>query len=64
VDGSKRALLIKGIEVGSYARSIIPPEIRAADSGDRFSPLELASLLHEKTPQLAIRVRTEAGREA
>lgn len=63
-DEFKRALLTEAIKDGSYARSIVPLEVRAAEAaGERFFPLELASLVHEESSQLAIRVRNEAVRE-
>ncbi|PPF31250.1 toxin component of a toxin/antitoxin system [Rathayibacter sp. AY1A3] len=62
-DEFKRALLTEAIRDGSYDRAIMPPEIRAAEAaGERFFPLELASLVHEESSQLAIRVRNDAVR--
>ncbi|MCJ1705497.1 zeta toxin family protein [Rathayibacter sp. VKM Ac-2926] len=58
------ALLSEAMKDGSYHRSIVPPEVRAAEAaGERFFPLELASLVHEESTQLAIRVRNDAVRE-
>ncbi|WP_230674229.1 zeta toxin family protein [Rathayibacter sp. Leaf248] len=63
-DEFKRALLTEAIKDGSYDRAIMPPEVRAAEAaGERFFPLELASLVHEESSQLAIRVRNEAVRD-
>ncbi|PPG50967.1 toxin component of a toxin/antitoxin system [Rathayibacter sp. AY1G1] len=62
-DEFKRALLTEAIKDGSYDRAM-PPEVRAAEAaGERFFPLELASLVHEESSQLAIRVRNEAVRD-
>ncbi|WP_260303364.1 zeta toxin family protein [Rathayibacter sp. PhB127] len=58
------ALLSEAMKDGSYHRSIVPPEVIAAEAaGERFFPLELASLVHEESSQLAIRVRNDAVRE-
>jgi predicted ABC-type ATPase len=63
-DEFKRALLITAIKDGSYDRAILPPEVRAAETvGERFYPLELASLVHEESSQLATRLRDEAIRD-
>ncbi|PPG37859.1 toxin component of a toxin/antitoxin system [Rathayibacter sp. AY2B5] len=63
-DEFKRALLTEAIKDGSYDRAIMPSEVRAAEAaGERFFPLELASLVHEESSQLAIRVRNEAVRD-
>ena len=63
-DEFKRALLITAIKDGSYERTILPPEVRAAETaGERFYPLELASLVHEESSLLATRLRDEAIRD-
>lgn len=63
-DEFKRALLITAIKDGSYDRTILPPEVRAAETaGERFYPLELASLVHEESSLLATRLRDEAIRD-
>ena len=60
----KRALLTEAIKDGSYDRAIIPSEVRAAEAaGERFIPLELASLVHEESSILALQLRSEAVRD-
>jgi len=63
-DAFKRALLTDAIKDGSYDRAIVPPGVRAAEAaGERFFPLELASLVHEESSILALQLRSEAVRD-
>lgn len=63
-DEFKRALLTEAIKDGSYDHAIIPSEVRAAEAaGERFFPLELASLVHEESSILALQLRSEAVRD-
>lgn len=63
-DEFKRALLTEAIKDGSYDRAILPPEVRAAEAaGERFFPLELASLVHEESSFLATQLRDAAMRD-
>lgn len=63
-DEFKRALLTEAIKDGSYDRAILPPEVRAAEAaGEKFFPLELASLVHEESSLLATELRQVAMRE-
>ncbi|WP_431030906.1 zeta toxin family protein [Plantibacter sp. RU18] len=63
-DEFKQSLLREAQRDGSYESMIKPPEIRAREVvGERFFPLELASLVHEESSILAGRLRTEAVSE-
>jgi len=63
-DEFKRALLTEAIKDGSYDRAILPPEVRAAEAaGEKFFPLELASLVHEESSFLATQLRDMAMRD-
>jgi chloramphenicol 3-O-phosphotransferase len=59
-DHFKEALLADAVRTGWY-EELVPPAVRAAEvDGDRFFPLELASLVHEESSRLAARARVEA----
>ncbi|PPF14682.1 toxin component of a toxin/antitoxin system [Rathayibacter sp. AY1D1] len=63
-DEFKRALLTEAIKDGTYDSTILPPEVRAAEAaGEKFFPLELASLVHEESSILAIQLRDAAIRD-
>lgn len=63
-DEFKRALLTEAIKDGSYDRAILPPEVRSAEAaGEKFFPLELASLVHEESSLLATQLRAAAMRD-
>lgn len=63
-DKFKVALLRQAQQDGSYETKIKPPEIRdREEAGEKFFPLELASLVHEESSMLAGRLRAEAIRE-
>ncbi|WP_281254920.1 zeta toxin family protein [Serinibacter salmoneus] len=60
-DEFKAALLHEALRDGSYARVLVPPEVRAAgEAGEPFYPMELASLVHEESSMLAASARREA----
>ena len=60
-DRFKNALLREALRDGSYDTWLKPPAIRELeDAGERFFPLELASLVHEKSSMLAVRLRHES----
>ena len=62
-DDFKELLLQVAIEDGSYESWLKPPEVREREeAGERFYPLELASLVHEESSRLAARLRAEAMR--
>lgn len=57
-DEFKRLLLQEALGDGTYERLIVPAEV--AGAGERFYPMELASLVHEESSLLAARLRDEA----
>lgn len=60
-DEFKAALLEQAIVDGSYEDFIKRPEIHEREAaGERFYPMELASLVHEESSMLASRMRREA----
>jgi len=60
-DDFKARLLDAAIQDGSYMTSIVPQEIREAMAdGERFYPLELASLVHEESSLLVRAARADA----
>lgn len=60
-DRFKNALLQEALRDGSYDAWLKPPEIRELEgAGERFFPLELASLVHEESSMLAVRLRHES----
>lgn len=62
-DEFKHALLTQAIADGTYDTKIVPDIVRQAqEAGERFAPLELASLVHEESSLLAARARTAALR--
>ena len=63
-DEFKHALLRQAQQDGTYESKIKPPEIRDRETaGEKFFPLELASLVHEESSMLAGRLRAESIRE-
>lgn len=59
-DEFKKLLLREAMADGSYEEWIKPPEVRdLEEQGERFYPLELASLVHEESSMLARSLRTE-----
>lgn len=60
-DEFKRSLLREAQADGSYDQWLIPAAIREREAqGERFYPLELASLVHEESSYLAQRLREDA----
>lgn len=60
-DDFKRALLREAQTDGSYDSWLVPPAIRDLErEGERFFPLELASLVHEESSYLAKELRADA----
>lgn len=61
-DEFKAALLNHALRDGSYENSIKPDAIKTLESqtGEKFYPMELASLVHEESSMLARTMRTEA----
>lgn len=60
-DEFKRALLIEALADGSYDQWLMPDAIREREAqGERFFPLELASLVHEESSLLGKRLRADA----
>ncbi|NTW39883.1 MAG: AAA family ATPase [Cellulomonadaceae bacterium] len=60
-DEFKRALLEEAVADGSYEQWIKPDAVKERErQGERFFPLELASLVHEESSLLATRLRREA----
>ena len=60
-DEFKRALLLAAVDDGSYELSIKPDVIKERESaGERFYPLELASLVHEESSMLAKQLLSQA----
>lgn len=63
-DEFKRALLHEAVRDGSYESWIKPEEVADLErAGERFFPLELASLVHEESSRLAKKLRDEAIEE-
>lgn len=62
-DEFKRALLERAHRDGSYEGWLVPDEVRELEAaGERFYPLELASLVHEESSYLAGALRDDAMR--
>lgn len=60
-DEFKRSLLREALADGSYDQWLMPDTIRAHEAeGERFYPLELASLVHEESSYLAKQLRADA----
>lgn len=60
-DDFKRLLLAEAKTDGSYETWIVPDAVRQLeDAGERFFPLELASLVHEESSYLAKALRLDA----
>lgn len=60
-DEFKRSLLREAQADGSYESWLMPEAIRAREAaGERFYPLELASLVHEESSYLAKELRSDA----
>lgn len=60
-DEFKRSLLSEAQADGSYDQWLVPDAIRDREAqGERFYPLELASLVHEESSHLAKSLRTDA----
>lgn len=60
-DDFKHELLREAIADGTYETVIKPPEVREREAGgERFAPLELASLVHEESSRLARLLREAA----
>lgn len=60
-DEFKRALLREALADGSYDSWLVPDEVREREAaGERFFPLELASLVHEESAYLAQQLRIDA----
>ena len=60
-DEFKHALLREAIADGSYESFIKPEQVKVLESaGERFFPLELASLVHEESSTLARRLQRDA----
>ncbi|QZN87739.1 zeta toxin family protein [Cellulomonas sp. C5510] len=60
-DEFKHALLRTALEDGSYRNFLVPDRVRELEAdGERFAPLELASLVHEESSLLARQLRAEA----
>lgn len=64
-DEFKHKLLREALRDGSYDQFLKPPEVaqREQIDGERFFPLELASLVHEESSYLAKQLQREAMRE-
>lgn len=59
-DEFKKLLLHEAVADGSYEAWITPHKVRELqDLGERFYPLELASLVHEESSRLAVAVRED-----
>lgn len=59
-DEFKKLLLREAISDGSYETWIVPQAVRDLEAeGERFYPLELASLVHEESSMLAVQLREE-----
>jgi predicted kinase len=60
-DDIKKALLRSAVKDGSYETFIKPPVVHDLErQGERFFPLDFASLVHEESSLLAKQVRSEA----
>lgn len=60
-DKIKESLLRRAIADGSYESRIKPPEVHALESrGERFTPLEHASLVHRESSDLSEDIRRRA----
>jgi chloramphenicol 3-O-phosphotransferase len=60
-DEFKRSLLREAQADGSYSKWLMPDAIREREAqGERFFPLELASLVHEESSYLAKKLRADA----
>ena len=60
-DEFKRSLLREAQTDGSYEQWLMPAAIREREAqGERFFPLELASLVHEESSHLAKSLRADA----
>ena len=60
-DEFKRSLLLEARADGSYDQWLMPDAIREREAqGDKFFPLELASLVHEESSYLAKSLRADA----
>lgn len=60
-DEFKRGLLHSAIEDGSFDAWLVPDQVRELErAGERFAPLEFASLVHEESSDLAREARTAA----
>lgn len=60
-DDFKKALLAEAVADGSYQATIKPQQIRDLEAqGEKFFPLELASLVHEESSYLALALRNDA----
>jgi chloramphenicol 3-O-phosphotransferase len=60
-DEFKRALLRTALADGSYRAFLVPDEVRELEAaGERFAPLELASLVHVESSMLARRLTADA----
>jgi hypothetical protein len=60
-DEFKRSLLREAFMDGSYDEWLVPAAIREHEAeGERFHPLELASLVHEESSYLAKSLRADA----
>lgn len=63
-DNFKRALLEEALKDNSYNTWLTPPEVRTRQAaGERFFPLELASLVHEESSFLATLMRRDVIRD-
>lgn len=63
-DEFKHALLRHAQQDGTYESKIKPPDIRDREAaGEKFFPLEMASLVHEESSMLAERLRSKSIRE-
>jgi chloramphenicol 3-O-phosphotransferase len=62
-DSFKDRLLDQALHDGSYEQFVVPSEVRDLQAGgERFYPLELASLVHEESSLLARQARVDAIR--
>jgi predicted ABC-type ATPase len=60
-DEFKHALLRTALRDGTYGGFLVPPRVRELEAiGQRFAPLELASLVHEESSLLAKQARAAA----
>lgn len=60
-DEFKRSLLREALEDGSYDQWLVPDAVREREAqGEKFYPLELASLVHEESSYLAKEFRADA----